>query len=465
VWEVHTWCWLGALADELGRPVTLADVPEGAWDALARPGVDAVWLMGVWERSPTGRALAAVLFGGRYPAADVVGSAYAVRRYVPDARLGGAEGLAAARAALARRGVRLVVDLVPNHVALDHPWVDEHPDWFVHTDDGAIARGRDPYFPPWEDVAQLNVFHPGLRAALAATLEDLAEVADGVRCDMAMLLLSDVVVRTWGERAGAVPAVEPWREVLAPVRASHPGFAVVAEAYWGREGDLRHLGVDACYDKSLYDAFVHGDVDAVRARVGDIADDPTGGVRFVENHDEPRLAATLGAAGAWRSALVATATLPGWLLLHEGEQAARRERTPVQLARYLAEPPPGDGGVDAVAVAAVHDRLLGALAGGLRRGTWTVREVTGWPDDDSWRRLVAWTWEGDDRYLVVVNLGDGPAHGRVVVPGWPGPLALDDLLHDARYDRDGDELGTTGMYVGLDGHDAHLFRIAGAAPA
>ena len=68
-----------------------------------------------------------------------------------------------------------------------------------------IARGRDPYFPPWPDVAQLNAFAPGLRDAAAETLIDIGNQADGVRCDMAMLLLNDVFQRTWGERAGAVP--------------------------------------------------------------------------------------------------------------------------------------------------------------------------------------------------------------------------------------------------------------------
>ena len=183
--------------------------------------------MGVWERSPAGVRLAldtpeqVASFRAALPDlddADVIGSAYCIRRYEVDARFGGRAGLAAARAALAERGVRLLVDFVPNHVAPDHPWLTDHPEYFVQgtaddlADDPAgflavgdtvIARGRDPYFPPWPDVAQLNAFAPGLRQAAADTLIDIGEQADGVRCDMAMLLLNDVFARTWGERAGA----------------------------------------------------------------------------------------------------------------------------------------------------------------------------------------------------------------------------------------------------------------------
>ena len=124
--------------------------------------------------------------------ADVIGSAYCIRRYEVDARFGGRDGLAAARAALADRGVRLLVDFVPNHVAPDHPWLDRpsrvlRPGRAPTTSpptrrassrvgDAVIARGRDPYFPPWPDVAQLNAFAPGLRQAAADTLIDIADV-------------------------------------------------------------------------------------------------------------------------------------------------------------------------------------------------------------------------------------------------------------------------------------------------
>ena len=165
--------------------MTLADIPDADWDAVTPSGVDAVWLMGVWERSPAGLELAMAnaglleSFREALPdvrPADIIGSPYCVRRYVADERFGGPSGLATARAALAARGVRLILDYVPNHVAPDHPWVTEHPEYFIQGDDGrrqarpggwlavgghVLAHGRDPYFPPWPDVVQLNAFAPG----------------------------------------------------------------------------------------------------------------------------------------------------------------------------------------------------------------------------------------------------------------------------------------------------------------
>ena len=127
--------------------MTLADVPESAWDEVTPAGIDAVWLMGVWERSPAGLELANVnaalqaSFTDSLPdlrADDVIGSPYCVRRYVVDATFGGPRALAQARATLAARGIRLLLDYVPNHVAPDHPWVRSHPELFVNGDETDI---------------------------------------------------------------------------------------------------------------------------------------------------------------------------------------------------------------------------------------------------------------------------------------------------------------------------------------
>ncbi len=214
--------------------------------------------------------------------------------------------------ALAERGVRLLVDFVPNHVGPDHRWLKKHPEYFIRgaTDDLAadpagflavgkavVARGRDPFFPPWPDVVQLNAFAPELRRAAADTLIDIAAQADGVRCDMAMLMLNDVFARTWGDRAGAAPEQEYWTEVIGAVRAAHPDFVFVAEAYWDLEWQLQQLGFDFCYDKRLYDRLLHEDASSVRGHLHADLDYQRRLVRFLENHDEPRAAAVL-AAGA-----------------------------------------------------------------------------------------------------------------------------------------------------------------------
>jgi hypothetical protein len=432
--------------------------------------------MGVWARSDVGRSIA--LTDARFRAAtaaalpdaedgDVVGSPYCIRSYNVDPRLGGREGLAAARAALAVRGLRLILDFVPNHVAPDHSWALDHPDYFVRGSwddlerepegwfelEGRVyARGRDPYFPPWPDVLQLDPMSPDLRSAVVATLRDIAEQCDGVRCDMAMLALDDVASTTWGERLQPVRPEPYWREITAELRRTHPAFLFLAEAYWDLEAELLDQGIDYCYDKRLYDRFVEGHAADVRAH---LRADPAWQsrlVRFLENHDEPRAAAVLDHERL-HAATVALLTLPGAILIHEGQLDGRRTRLPVHLGRRPDESPDGD-------LRRQWSHLLEALGDGrVRRGEWRLLDVHGWPDNRTCESLVAWRW---DAHVVVVNYSPEHAQGRAQLgDAFIGrEWQLHDLLDDRSYVRDGDEIATQGLYVELPPYGAHVFSLA-----
>ena len=133
----------------------------------------------------------------------------------------------------------------------------------------------------------------------------------------------------------------------------------------------------------------------------------------------------------------------------------RRIRLPVFLARRPDEPD-DDGLRD------FHHRLLDA-ARGVREGEWRLLDCTGWPDNPTHQNLVAWSWQGVGRHVVVVNLSDQPAQARVQLP-WPDlegrRWRLWELLGDATtYDRDGDELAGAGMFVALDGWRWHLVSL------
>src|SRR3954464_1054189 len=262
IYEINTAVWL-----QRRGGARLDAVPAAAWDALGTLGVDAVWLMGVWQRSPAGLRIAVADPSLGLRGADAIGSPYCVRDYTVDERFGGDAALATARRELAARGLRLVLDYVPNHVAPDHPWVTAHPDYLVHTETGEIANGGDPYFPPWPDVVQLDAFSPGLRAAVADTLVRLTAQCDGLRCDMAMLMTNEVFGRTWGERVGPAPAEGYWPALIARVKEAHPDLAFIAEAYWDMEWTLQQQGFDLCYDKRLYDRLVHESAAAVRGHL------------------------------------------------------------------------------------------------------------------------------------------------------------------------------------------------------
>ncbi|MFD0420013.1 alpha-amylase [Streptomyces sp. NPDC127108] len=483
VLEVNTRVWLREVQRRTGRPVGLGDVPKDAWDEVTPHGVDAVWLMGVWERSPQGREIALrdaslrAAFTRAVPDIadeEIAGSPYCVRGYQADVMLGGHEGLAAARSELDRRGIGLLLDYVPNHVAPDSPWVSEHPEYFVRgtaddlrrdpaafldTGTAVLARGRDPFFPPWPDVVQLNAFAPELREATADLLARIGRVCDGVRCDMAMLLMNDVFARTWGQHVGAAPQDDFWPTVVAAVRRRHPGMVFVAEAYWDLEWALQQQGFDFCYDKRLYDRLLHESPESVRHHLAADEVYQRRLVRFLENHDEPRAAHTLHPAKE-RAAAIVIATLPGATMWHEGQFTARRTHLPVFLDRRPDEPPDTD-------LRAFHERLLAQVhKSGMRGGQWRLLAAEGWPDNPSHRDLVAWCWSGPGgRFLVVVNLSGHRAQGRVRLP-WDELAAtetrLTDILDGSGYQRAGSELTGPGLFVDLDAWAAHVLAVESA---
>jgi glycosidase len=479
VYEINTWVWLHELSRKYGRKLTLSLIPAAEWDAIAAYGFDAVWFMGVWERSPAGIAIANQnqgLIDDFFRALpdlrpdDNEGSPYCIRRYQVDEHLGGPEGLAVARQELAERGVRLILDYVPNHVAVDHPWVAEHPEYFILGDsddirsdsasylekDGTVyARGRDPYFPAWPDVLQLNAFASGLREAAVSTVLSIAQQCDGIRCDMAMLFLNEIFEHTWGARAGHQPAKEYWTEIILSVKEQHRGFLFIAEAYWDTEWQLQQLGFDFCYDKKLYDRLEHADAENINLYLHADLNYQGRLVRFIENHDEPRAASIFSPEKREAAALLA-ATLPGIRLFHEGQFEGRVVRLPVFLGRRPDE-------VVDEGLQGFYRKLLKAIDRPVfRDGEWSLCERTGWPDNATYQNVLAWSWRMDDeRYLIVVNLGSVQAQAEVQVP-WAdagdGKWSLLDPISGASFERSGSDMRSPGLYVDLAPWRYHFFQ-------
>jgi len=486
VYEINTWVWLNDLSRKYGKTVNLSSVPVAEWDAIAAYGFDAVWFMGVWERSPAGISIANknedllhdfLRALGDFHTEDNVGSPYCIRRYVTDEHLGGTKGLASARRALAERGLKLVLDFVPNHVAPDHPWVAEHPEYFIRgsIDDArndptsyvevggrVFARGRDPYFPAWPDVLQLNAFEPGLRQGVIEVLSEIANQCDGVRCDMAMLFLNSIFERTWGGRAGLPPATEYWLDVISRIKHRFPNFLFLAEAYWDLEWQLQQLGFDFCYDKRLYDRIEHANAASIRPHLASDLAYQGRLLRFIENHDEPRAAAVFSPAKE-RAAALTSATLPGMRLFHEGQFEGRKVKLPVFLGRRPNEPSDHN-------LREFYARILEVINQPVfRAGQWRLCECTGWPDNASFQNLLAWSWlYGDDRYLIAVNLSGSSLQAVVRVP-WADiggiSWSLVDRLSGATYQRDGDQILSGGLYVELGPWSCHLFQWTRAYPA
>jgi hypothetical protein len=487
IYEINLMTWLSDLTRREGREINLRNIPKGEWEHLKRMGMDLIWLMGVWERSPHSvdraqnapqlvEACQSILKD--FKMHDIVGSPYAVHDYVPDSRFGSCQDLLALKDALEYEGLLLILDFVPNHTACDHPWVRLNPQRYIQGDmskgsnckEGffavdtvfgkrCIAHGKDPYFPPWTDTAQINYGHPESLEAMVELLAELSSYCHGLRCDMAMLVLGDVFQDTWGPFLKDVKDVEEfWPPAIEGLRYGGRECFLIAETYWGKEAQLFDLGFDYAYDKNLYDLMVRRDIQGLRHTLSTrrIADQQRM-LRFLENHDEPRAMEAFG-RDKIKAAMLIHATLPGMRFWQHGQFEGSCIRTPVQLRRAPVEPVDHD-------LLSFSEMLLTEVSHPVfHEGVWEMCHTAGWVDNPSHEMLLAWCWGLDDeRRLVVINLSDSSIHGYIKMPPeWltrGENFLLSDPLKGDSYLGSRSELETSGLYVGLEKGDFHFFRV------
>ena len=481
LFQANTRVWLTELSAGLGRKATLDDLPDAELDRLAGMGFDWVWFLSVWQTGPAAQAVSRANpkwrreFEATLPDLqdeDIAGSGFAIQSYTVHRDLGGDAALARLQQRMQERGLKLMLDFVPNHMAPDHPWVEEHPEFFVHGNETDVVRspqnyrrvqtktgplvlayGRDPYFDGWPDTLQLNYGNPELQRAMIGELERIAGQCDGVRCDMAMLVLPEVFERTWGIRADLF-----WPTATESVRRKHPDFQFMAEVYWDLEWTLQQQGFDYTYDKRLYDRLVAGHARPVREHLLAGLDFQDRLARFLENHDEPRAAATF-APEVQRAAAVITYSTPGLRFFHQGQLEGRKKRISPHLVRAPEEAPDRE-------TQEFYDRLLAVLRKPIvRSGEWQWLGCRpAWEGNGSWDAFVthAWRGSGGERMLIAVNYAPHPSQCYLNVP-FPEikdtSVQLKDSLSSACFVREGNELLERGLYLDLQPWSYHFFDV------
>jgi hypothetical protein len=481
LYQVNTRVWLTSLSETLGRPARLDDIPDADLDRLAEIGFDWVWFLSVWQTGLAGQRVSRSNAGWRKEfqetlpdlmEEDIAGSGFAINAYTVPAELGGDAALSRLRQRLAKRGLKLMLDFVPNHMAPDHPWVEDHPEYFMAGTEDLLAQepqnyvrfkgkrgdlifahGRDPYFPGWPDTLQLDYSNPATQEAMIRELEKIAGQCDGVRCDMAMLILPYVFEQTWGKKT------EPfWPEAIRRVRERVPGFCFMAEVYWDLEWTLQQQGFDYTYDKRLYDRLRDGRAQPVREHLHATLDYQVRLARFLENHDEPRASATFDPR-VHRAAAVVTYTTPGLRFFHQGQLEGRKVRISPHLVRAPEEPADKE-------IEEFYDQLLAVLRMPIvRSGEWewlTCQQA--WDGNGSWDAFIAHSWRGPggERVLIVVNYAPSSSQCYLQLP-FPEirdrSVWLNDTLSSARYDRNGNELLEGGLYLDMGAWSYHIFTM------
>lgn len=474
-YELNTRCWLRALSDEAGRTLSLNEVPESEFQLWHILGFTHIWLMGVWTVGPLVRAHA-LKHHSKYEDIDshkdLLGSSYAISDYRVSEALGGERALGAFKAKLHTYGLKLILDFIPNHVGLDHPWVAEHPHFFVQgrlhqrgtfcqpTRDGKrwLAHGRDPYFSPWSDTAQLDYRKAETHAAVLEQLQRVSALCDGVRCDMAMLIANEVFTKTWADfpwtSGEAVP--EFWPNAIKLIKQKNPEFLFIGEVYWGLEARLQALGFDYTYEKTTYDLLIKKDPEKLQSHLLTRTEDFLNhSLFFLENHDEQRIAFLLNPE-QHKAAAALLLSLPGSALLHEGQLEGLTKQVSVHVGRRAVEQSNRE-------VNRFYTKVLRALRDSpVRKGWCRILEPrAAWSGNPSHNAVLLFQWQVHEPFfdLAVINLAPhrSQCFAPVIVPEAIRAWELQNRLGKESYVRNTSDLISQGLYLDLPAFGAQLF--------
>jgi glycosidase len=481
LYEINTRIWI----NRFGTGKKLSDIPEGFFSELRKKGFDIIWMMGLWKTSPL--VIKDCCFSVDLVSAynkslrdwstdDVIGSPYSIDDYFPYPALGDMDDLINLKEKINSAGMKMFLDFIPNHFSAESHLVKSFPDLFLSGDEELLERdsytfyspqtnpgkifahGRDPLFPPWTDTVQVNYFSETARDYMINILVRLTDIADGVRCDMAMLPLNNVFHNTW---IGVInrfgykkPECEFWKSAIQIVKQKAPEFTFLGEAYWDLEWHLQQLGFDFTYDKRLTDRLAFNDIHGIKAHLTAEKDFQMKSVRFIENHDEPRSVTRFGKMKSLAAATAVT-TIQGMRFYFDGQLEGKRVKLPVQLGR---EP---DERVSRT-VSNYYNKILHITDHRLfREGEWSMIDTSpASPDNLSNENFLVWQWNLENEYaLVVINYSDFTSQCRIRfrLRNLSETLILTDLLTGEEYKRGVKELINNGLFVELKAYQSHIF--------
>ena len=484
LYEINTRVWIRQF-DTTEKQAAFDDIPLSYWDDLKSKGIDYVWLMGIWKTDEStieqynfdeglvkeySKALK------DWKREDVIGSPYSIDVYDVNPKLGNLKSLYKIRTELNKRKMKLILDFVPNHFSSHSSLIKTNPDLFLSTtenyfkedphtffkpdknDSHVFAHGRDPFYPAWQDTAQVNYFSIKAREFMIKTLINLTKFCDGVRCDMAMLSLNNVFKNTWGgvlaKNGYETPKDEFWKLAIEIVKNTCSNFIFIAEAYWDLEYELQQHGFDFTYDKKLTDRLKVGYVPEIRDHLTAQKDYQRKSIRFLENHDEERAAKILGKEKSQAAAVIA-GTVTGMHFYYDGQFEGKKTKLPVQLGREPKEQ-------ICPSLKLFYDRFLDITNRDVfKHGEWNMlKPIPSSDKNTTYNNILAWTWTyANEKRLIVINYADtiSTCWLKLDVRGYPEEFTLIDLLTDKIYDRSAEEVHSTGLYIELRNYNSHIF--------
>jgi glycosidase len=478
IYEINTRIWIKQFG-------TLSTIPDEYSSCLKQKGIDLLWLMGIWKTNSSiiDKSCFENFLVNSYSKAlkdwnkeDVIGSPYAIDTYEVNPALGSLDELFLFKEKLNSRGIKLILDFVPNHFNAESTVLKNHPEIFLQVDEEAyqrdsftffpsaydnskfFAHGRDPLFPAWSDTVQVNFFSDEAREYLTGILFNLINICDGVRCDMAMLPLNNVFKNSWLGIINKLnlqkPKEEFWKEAISKVKQKREDFLFIAEAYWDLEWELQQLGFDFTYDKRLCDRLSNDEIAGVKAHLTADNSFQRKSVRFIENHDEQRAAAKFGKYKSLAAATVIS-TVQGMKLYFNGQFEGKKIKLPVQLGREPEEKVSGS-------VKNYYNKLLRITKEKIfSEGEWFMLDPEPSAEGNyTNENIFSWEWKLDnERRIILINYSNSPSQCRIkfFLKNQDSQLSFKDLLTDEYYSRNASEIVNEGLFIDLKAYQSHIF--------
>ncbi|MBN2572312.1 MAG: glycosidase [Ignavibacteriales bacterium] len=486
IYEINTRVWLNNFTKTQTK-AKITDVPISYWKSLKNLGIDYIWLMGVWKTCKTTikkYCLTDELISEYkkalpdYTADDVIGSPYSVDKYIFDPQIGTKEDFIKFKSMINKLGIKLILDFIPNHFSAETVLLKSKPSIFLKGNNYLInkdrntyfeafskgdlifAHGRDPYFPAWSDTVQINYFDNQSREFMCNELFKISEFCDGVRCDMAMLVLNDVFEKTWYEvllqQNYFKPENEFWELAITKVKKRNPNFVFIGEVYWDLEWKLQELGFDFTYDKKLYDRLIKSNPTKIKEHLFAKEGYQKRSLRFIENHDEKRAIKSLGVEKS-KAAAVIISTIKGAKLFLDGQFEGKTAKLPLQLKREPVERTDNE-------IKEFYNRLLNITRNHIfKEGKWKLLKAYSInEEDETSKNILAWLWEyGNKEILVAVNYSE--VKSKCIIRNEfnydAEKIEFNDLLNLNIYVREKFDLNNYGLYIELDNYQSHIFFI------
>lgn len=467
----------------------ILDLPKEFFEELKSFGIDFLWLLGIYEPSQISKEISISMkdLHKKYHASlldwtedDVIGSPYAITSYKIASDFGGNEVFNNFREKIRRDyNLKIILDFVPNHFAIDSPVVQKHPEFFIQATqqqrdtnpdnfitinikghDYIFAHGKDPYSPPWKDTLQLDYRSKSVQEFMIKELLKLSKYCDGVRCDMAMLLLSDIFFENWKDfpcpKDHVATAKEFWFDAISKVKKANPDFIFIAEVYWHREEDLLALGFDYVYDKVIYELLIENRVNIINEYIKNVFPNLRNRFLFLENHDEQR-SAHVFQLDKLKAVATLIYTLPSMKLIHDGQLEGRGYHHAIQLRRLQNENVNSE-------LKTFYKKLFTTIKNSVIPKSYfkLLKPFPAWEGNLAYYNFIIFLYESEQlkKNLVVINLSPYQSQCRVKVESYdlPGKIYLiKDRLSDEEYTRDGNEMFNNGLYLDLKPYQSQIF--------